>query len=565
MALSCLITLVFTTSLTVDAFTPIKFTVLICGVLYIYSRYWSFIFGRILESKGLNSLIWAFFIHSIIVLLANSYSISERLFGSQGRYFGFITIWAIFLLGVANYLAVKHKKLPLHLLFRYLLFTNLIVAFVFFIQKFEIAFLDFQNDYSVLPSTLGNPNFLAAFIAASFYSGTYVLFSSKRKIKFNNLLATTSIISSLYIVAISNSLQGPLGIAIGAVLLVALFFAFRRPKPTLLLVLLFSILSTPFIRGLFGKGYFGDRLEQSTLVIRSMYWAIAGRIGLESPVIGQGFDTYLDHYRMFRSYDEVKVYGTGLISDSPHNLFLDFLVAGGFPYLFWAVAGSSYVVFAAIKTFRQVKTEKKEITEFVFLCAIWGVFSLLSLINPFQIAVNIWNVVIGFLLVGKYHQFKEGNQKVDKRTNLDKRKKLYMKYPLIASLIIFLNPALGVLPMVTEIRFRSAVEKSDYQALRKVSTDWPFSGSRVVAISQGILDSSLKLTSSADSNILRELREMIRRAHTDALAATKINKNSFELWRFIFYNHPDQSVRAKARMNLVRLDPQDLVWLTTRP
>jgi O-antigen ligase len=553
--LSCLITLVFTTSLPIDAFNPIKFATLIFGVLYIYVRYWSFIFWRLLSSKGLNIVFWGFFSHSLLILITNPYSISERLFGSEGRLFGFLTIWSLFLLGIANYLAVKSKLISLDLFFRYL----------FFIQKFEIGFTSFQNYYTVLPSTLGNPNFLAAFVAASFYSGIYILVSSRRRLSPNTFYATISITVSLYISAVSNSLQGPLGIAIGTAFLAFLFLALKKTRLAVYLGLTLSIISFPFVQGLFGKGIFGDRLEQGTLVVRSMYWRIAGRIGLDSPIFGHGFDTYLDNFRKFRSLDEVKMYGTGLFSDSPHNLFLDFFAAGGFPYLFWVIAGSIFVLFAAIKIFTHLKTRKEETVEFVFLLVVWMVLFLLSLINPFQLAVNVWNVVISFLIVGKYHQIQESNQKDNNRISLNGGKKLYLKLPLIASLIIFLNPALGILPFLTEIRFRSAIEKSDYQALRRVSTDWPFSDSRVVAISQGILDSSLKRTTTNELNLERQLQKMINSANTDALAATGINRNSFVLWRFIFYNHPDPTIKARARLNLVRLDPQDLGWQTTGP
>jgi hypothetical protein len=146
------------------------------------------------------------------------------------------------------------------------------VALVFFIQKFEIGFTSFQNYYTVLPSTLGNPNFLAAFVAASFYSGIYILVSSRRRLSPNTFYATISITVSLYISAVSNSLQGPLGIAIGTAFLAFLFLALKKTRLAVYLGLTLSIISFPFVQGLFGKGIFGDRLEQGTLVVRSMFW-----------------------------------------------------------------------------------------------------------------------------------------------------------------------------------------------------------------------------------------------------------------------------------------------------
>lgn len=565
MIVSCLVTLVFTTSLTVDAFTPMKFACLVVGLFYLYTRYRKFFLSELFASRRSAQLVTAFLGHSLFLLLLNSNSISERLFGIQGRFFGLISVFSLLLLGIAIYLAVKSQKLRLDFLFTFILSANLIVAMVFFTQKFGIAFLEFQNDYTVLPSTLGNPNFLAAFLAFSILSGLYFLVASKRNFDFKFFFAIASIFASLYIIAISNSLQGPLGVGLGLIFLVLLTLLGAKPRLSLLLTVSILIVGIPLSQGFFGYGPLGNRLEQGTLVLRSMYWGIAGRIGMDRPLTGYGFDTYLDNYRKFRSSDEFRIYGAGLVSDSPHNLYLDFLVAGGIPYLFWAIAGSAYVFIVSFKTLRLLGSRNHKYTSFVFLVAMWCVLTVLALINPFQLAVTIWNVVTGSAIVGFYHQLIGENQSVLPIKKLNAQRNLFVRLPVTLSMIVFVNPFVAALPMVTEIRFRAAVESSDYKALRAVSMDWPFSGSRVAAISQGIVESSLKVTSKADLALERQLQDMIRSANDDALAATRINKESFDLWRFIFYNHPDSLVKEKARSNLIRLDPRELSWQTGKP
>jgi len=565
MVLSSLVTLVFSTSLTVDAFNPFKFAVLVLGVFYLYIRHWGYILSSLVSSRNFTILTLTFFSHSTLILAVNHYSISERLFGLQGRFFGFFSIWSLYLLGLVVFIAVKDKRLGIDSLLKCLLFTNLLVGLVFYIQELGIGFTEFQNDYTVLPSTLGNPNFLAAFVACSVFSGLYFLIAPRWKFNLNYWLAAASIISSIFIVSVANSLQGPLGIGLGAIVLTFLFSVRIRTKLTLLLTVLLSLVSIPLAQGLFGVGYLGDRLEQGTLVLRAMYWGIAGRMAAERPLFGQGFDSYLDNYREFRSPEEVLVYGTGLISDSPHNLYLDFLASGGFPYLLWALAGSCYVIFSATKILILLKLRGKESSAPAFLLSIWLVLTMLALINPFQLAVNIWNVVAGFAIAGYYHQLLgEGQAKLPLKEDQVKNWTL-VKIPIALSLIFFVNPLVAVTPMATEIRFRTAVEKSDYKALRSVALDWPFSGSRVAAISQGIVNSSLRITSTADLEIDRQLQYMIRSANADALAATRINEKSFELWRFIFYNNPDPLVIERAREALKRLDPQDPSWVTAKP
>lgn len=564
-SLSCVVTLAFSTSLTMDAFTPIKFACLILGIFYVYVRHWRIILSSLVSSNKLFYLTLAFFSHSLMILAVNPYSISERLFGYQGRFFGLISIWSLYLMGLAVFLTVKRNKLDLDLLLRGLMFTNLFVALVFFVQELGIGFTEFQNVYTVFPSTLGNPNFLAAFIVVSLFSSVYFLLAPKRRFSLQFWLAAASTASSLYIVAVSSSLQGPIGIGIGALSLVFLFGMRTKPKFTLTLTALLSLFSIPLIQGLFGKGIFGERIEQGTLLIRSMYWRIAARMGVDRPFSGQGFDSYLDNYRLFRSPDDVATYGTGIISDSPHNLYLDFLVSGGFPYLIWPLAGSAYVGFAAFKVLEQLKLRGLRDTSFVFLVTIWIVLTVLALINPFQLSVNIWNVVTSFAIVGFYHQLLHKKQKDLPLRKTQANNQMFIKLPLALSLIVFLNPLVAILPMATEIRFRNAVEKSDYNALREVAMDWPFSGSRVATISQGIVSSSLNFVSSFELKLQMELQDMIQVANADVLAATKINPKSFALWNFIFYNHPNSSIQDMAREKLVALDPNDPSWTTATP
>jgi len=211
------------------------------------------------------------------------------------------------------------------------------------------------------------------------------------------------------------------------------------------------------------------------------------------------------------------------------------------------------------------ETKRERILCSSFSSFTWLVLTLLALINPFQLAVNIWNVVTGFAIAGYHHQLLgEEQAKLPLKVNQVKNRTL-VKIPIALSLIVFVNPLVAVTPMATEIRFRTAVEKSDYRALRSVAMNWPFSGSRVAAISQGIVESSLKLTSTTDLVLERQLQDMIRSANADALAATRINEKSFELWRFIFYNNPDPLVIERAREALKRLDPHDPRWVTAKP
>jgi hypothetical protein len=92
------VTLIFSPSITVDAFNPVKFLVMCLGVSYLFLRYKSIVLES-LDRDKLGNFLAVGVVMAFLALISNHYSFSERFFGIERRNFGFVTVISLFALG----------------------------------------------------------------------------------------------------------------------------------------------------------------------------------------------------------------------------------------------------------------------------------------------------------------------------------------------------------------------------------------------------------------------------------------------------------------------------------
>lgn len=557
LVLAGLLTLIISPSQTIDAFNPPKFALLVLGVFYLGLRYWKMIWQGLSRKKVLLTFLSLLTI-LFSGLIANTYSISERLFGVAGRNFGFVTLVALILVGLYSFQATTDNLLKASGILNGLAITNFGVVFVFFLQQTGVLFNDFQNEYMVMPSTLGNPNFLSAFIGISLLGVFNWIFQNRTKYILVAIGLAASF-SSLYIVIVSQSIQG-LIVILMSISLLFLFSSLRFPSKLLrfALVLFFGLVSLIFVSGFLNFGPLGEQLSQRTLGNRLIYWKIAFRIFLDSPLTGKGFDSYLDHYREFITNEDIEVLGKGVISDSPHNIFLDvFVSAGLFSGLFFIV-----LLFVAIfRIFNCIREDVKFKKYDVSRNSLYSIFlSLLaiSFISPFQIGLFVWlPIITGFLLGANSKKVLENL----KRSGIFEGAFKNAAAITLGASILVCNPIFAALPFNTEVKFRTAVEESSFTKLDEVALAWPFSGPRAISIAEGFMASTI--TPSADPldpEILGQLEFLRMRALEIAWKTVRINERQFEGWRFLLENSRDPGVEDEASQKLNGLDPTNPAW-----
>jgi O-antigen ligase len=554
-----LVTIVITPSLTVDPFNPPKFLILTLGVCVLSVRNWKLILTHLRESR-LAITLYTFIIVCCIVLISNIYSFSERIFGHEGRNFGFIIIFSLGILGIYSYVATRNRFLVPLSLFKSLALTNLVVVIVFFLQQRGLAFTQFDNLYGVLPSTLGNPNFLSSFVAISIIGTLGWMLNSQTR-NYLRLAGISQIFISLYLILQTGSIQGFVALSIVLILyfvsLIRNFFSIKIYKIIFVALLIF-FLSLLFsnIRSSF-VSFFNT---QETLLNRFVYWKIGLEMFQESPIVGMGFDAYLDNFRRYLTSKNRNTIGQGTVSDSPHNIYLDYFVSGGlmlggiFVFFIFLTLNRLKIFLLRAET-RTFKPLESDLLVFLFLS-----YLAIAFISPFNIGLFVWLPVMMGMIVGSEKSLRSGYLlRMDEL--LSSKFKEICARGLLLLILLSCNPFFASLPAITEVRFRGAVESGDFFKLKSVALDWPYSGGRAISIAQGMLDASFAQSSSPDNLAQSQLQLVKETAIQIAEASTKINVKHFESWKFLYANSDDKFMKSNSLKILKQLDPYNSNWV----
>lgn len=557
--LCTLVTLVTSSSISVDAFNPIKFFFLNLGIFSIvitfvipkrnsFQNYVPFFLPIVFSLSGLN-------------LFLNQNSISERLFGISGRSFGFLTVVNLFFLGYLSYVAFKTNQMKLRQIFTGLSNSNFLVMVVYFLQKHNLALTDFQNTFKVWPSTLGNPNFISAFLAISLI-GVLGLLSEKESLRKPLKFRWIQIPFCIYTIWDIGSFQG-LVVLFLALTFYALTITYRFLPNRLVWLTTFFLLVLLGVFFLCMVGMVSCKLikPQETLIFRTIYWQIGVKIFSNSPLYGNGFDSYGDYFRLYLDAKFQNTLGKGVISDSPHNIFLDLLIASGLTMsvlflalLYFSFQKARFIIIANRKASFRVSSSE-------YLIFILVSYLFVAMISPFQLSLFVWLPVVMGVLIATGSD-KESNRKDHAQERVD-LKRISTRICLVFILLCS-NPWSGGLPLYTDTKYRQAIESGDFIKLKEVALSWPFSPQRSISIAQGMLASSQKLEQSQSASDKFNSRLVLQTALSIASKATAMNPIQYESWQFLYYNSRDEMVKSRALRELRLIDPHSVKWRASK-
>jgi O-antigen ligase len=491
------------------------------------------------------------FLGLLLSLSKNSQFLSERIFGVSGRNTGALFLTCILILLL---LAKKLNIGSLPWLVIVIKFASLSVALYFIIQKIGFDKAQWIDAYGGVPSsTLGNPNFVSSLVGiGTSITLPYLLFR-KTKIPIRCLLLLFLFIE-VYVLFESNSAQGALILAFSILLIFsiklrkALFSRFDKLTKflKLLSVSLFTLLVLILV-------FFRDLWEiPASYMARLDYWYAAVGMIVDSPLTGQGLDYFGESYFKFRGQDAADR-APGLFSDSAHNYFLDFGAFGGLPLLLSFFIPFSIVLLRSLRIsfFLNQKSVEKDSLDLATLGCIlaWWGFFLQSLISPISHGL----IVIGVILTGALYSALPSNPNKTKNLELWKKIKsrlifrfqlefskipsLFMKFAGLALAISL--PILGAQPIITDARFRDAIEQGNGDSILRISITEPKNFSRMETASD------IFLQNNYPDLALKVIRIMVQE-----------NPGNIRGWRLLNTNpNSTQDERLKARANILSLDP----------
>lgn len=397
----------------------------------------------------------SFFVISLFIsLLFSGAPFSQQLWGSFGRSTGLLTY--ISLVGILLAASTIRSKEFSEKLIWSLLITNVPMAIYCLIQ---IADLDPVPWSSYEPfGTLGNVNFLSAFLGMCATASLLILFSIALKLYMKLWLSLLTVVN-LFIIIQTDSIQGLIvfaaGIAVGGFFLVR-HLSLKRGR-WLSLSYLAGIIGTGilFAMALLNQGPLARFIYQQTLVFRLDYMRAAIDMIKEKPITGVGLDSYGDWYRSNR--DIFAAFRTSLnrTSNTAHNIFLD---VGSNAGILGLVGYLGFILLVAFYSLRKLFATKGLDVFHVAIFSVWIGYLVQSLASINQIGVGIWGWIFSGALLS-HALISENDAQSNFKFGIKRKNKVQNQLKPLSAVLGFIGMVLGfslsVIPTYADIKFQS--------------------------------------------------------------------------------------------------------------
>ncbi len=467
-----------------------------------------------------------FIIWSVIALFASKINFTEGVLGVTGRQTGFLTYFALIVLmlnAVLSSTANLQNKLVL-----LLVFVGLVSGLYGVLQGLGGDPFDWINPYSPVFGFFGNPNFQASFMGMAAVAAVALgLRSSERSIIRVGFFAL--VLLALFNIYQSKSQQGYLVFLAGVVVVGYLYVrrSSKLNKLSLVYVVATVLGFVAVLLDVLQKSPWSSILYKESVTFRGDFWRAGWKMTLDNPVFGVGLDGYRDHYRASRDLVTALRPGSGAMTDSAHNVFLDISSGGGFPLLVIYVFLVGFTIFSAIKVIRRSTGFD---VGFAAVLGAWVAYLAQSVISINQLGLAVW----GWVLMGSIIGYE-----INTREKIEV-KSVKSAYPTVAiGLGVIIGLGVGLPLMVADATFRSTVKAGDVIKIEASVRQWPQSVTRMTLAAQ----------------ILRE-GNLPERSIVIAREAVEFNPMNYEAWKELSLQpNASEAERVKALETMKKLDP----------
>jgi O-Antigen ligase len=499
---------------------------------------------RALISFKLPIIVVAVFVTLMILGFFTSQApVTQVLYGSYGRNNGLLAYVFLSAIFLSTLVLMERKS------FQSILNALIVAGVVNLIYcLWVISFGDFiswSNPYGNILGTLGNPNFIGAFLGIIF--STLVAISlNQGSSRLGRVLSLCGLPLCAFEIIKSHAIQGRVVAAFGSAVVLFLFIRAKFNKIVLFGYSLLSIiLGALALAGALQIGPLAKFIYKTSVSLRGQYWLAGWNTGQEHPITGVGMDAFGDWYRRMRDPHALELPGVNTVVNAAHNVPIDIFAFGGWPlfvsYLFiMGIAGFSI--------FRMIQRSKSYDLILVVFAAAWAGYQLQSVISINQIGLAVW----GWLLSGAviaYERFTRNSDVENTETEITGKKNkakskssIPAQVPLYATVGGLVGLLIALPPLIADAKWRSSQVARTVPALQGAMTSSYFNP-----------PNSMKYLTTVQA---LEGSQLFDLAHKYALEAVKWNPDAFELWKVLYLIKNSTPVeKDEALRNMKRLDP----------
>lgn len=528
-----LITIVILPSAALDPTQLPKFAVLVVAAgAMAFSIKWKALW----KSKDTINVILAIYLLCLVFTVINGErSFALQLYGNFSRNTGLLFHLSLMILFL--YLVSQVQKSTIEIILKYLYFVWSFEIFYSLLQIGKLDPLDWGIDEARIEGTLGNPNFLSAFLGMASVAALAEVFNVHKSRRLR-LFLTIGISISLLIVIASDSIQGLGVFLVGAVVITYLrFIRFTPISLQYLYAIAVCIAATTAVLGFTQRGPLATLLYQESITFRGDYWRAGLAMVADRPLNGFGLDTYQDWYRSYRSAEAFERRGADFYADSAHNLFIDLAASGGLPLLlsYWAI-----LVVVFLRAVKYLSSQKEYSPAFTAIFVAWLGSIAQSLISVQQVALAAWFWALTASLV-----VLSENDSKSRGSHSNSISIRNFFGPLVGTLI---GIGLIIVPVAKELSFTRAI-KAGEPRLMMAAAEFGNTSTHYLNYAANLF---------AKSNLENYWLEAAQKS-------LKLNPRDYAALKLIYLNPlTSDEDKFQTRLKLREIDPLDDMWKVQR-
>ena len=317
------------------------------------------------------------------------------IFGDTQRRNGLISYISLAIIIIAASIYVRFFNINNLYVITY--FVGTISVIYALMQTTGNDFINWNNGYNPIITTLGNPNFAAAVMAVMGVITFSAAFNKDFKMHYRvfSILLTVLLLFSIYR---SNARQGLLSYILGTGLFLVIWLYGKNKKLGVFTTLIGLFVVIISILGMLQMGPLERYLYKPSVTLRGYYWQAGLEMLKSHPLFGVGMDSYGYYFKEYRDVTYPLNYGFNLTSSNAHNTFIQFFATGGIFLGAAFLVLNGYILNRAIYALKNLAGNNKLILAGVF--SAWVAFHAQSLVSIDNLGISIWGWVLGGSIIG---------------------------------------------------------------------------------------------------------------------------------------------------------------------
>ena len=351
----------------------------------------------IFEEKYLKIIFIALFVFVVLTLIS-AFKTDEgytAFLGENMRRTGALNYLSLSILLLSAALFIRLRNI--NRVYGVGFFTGVIVGGYGLLQSSGIDFVQWNNPYNSVISTVGNPNFSAAIMAVL----ATLIIGPVMNSNFSNFIRITCLLTSgilLYTIYQSGARQGLISIGLGIGFYITVFIHSKNRFLGFASIFSGFLLSIFAILGMLQIGPLTSLLYKPSVTVRGYYWRAGLEMLKDHPFFGVGLDRYGAYFKEYRESSYPLNYGFDITSTNAHNVPIQIFSTGG------VFVGLAYIAILLIIFWRGITGMKNNsgnnrlVIASVF--SAWLAFQAQSIISIDNIGITVWGWVLGGTVIG---------------------------------------------------------------------------------------------------------------------------------------------------------------------